>query len=457
MKNNDIKVYSFTMAVCPKCKKKIRARIVKKDKNVFLDKFCDIHGHFSTLISTDIKWYEESVNYIKPGQQPLKKNVEIFKGCPDSCGFCPEHQQHTCLPIIEITDKCELDCPICLKNFKKPLNLSISEFSGIIDNLIKTEGTMDVINLSGGEAVLHQNFEEFIDIAIKKGISQISVSTNGLELKKNKKLRGLFKSKELIAAIQFDGFLPETYEFLRGKDLSAEKIELLKILENEKINYSLVSTIAKGINDKEIKNITDYFFKSEALSLMFQPIVFTGNAITLDESKYRLTVPDVVHSIETSKYVNTGDFNPLPCSHFSCFALSYYLKLENNEFYSLKEFLGKENYLEVCKNKTLPGLDSKSYSLMKNRLYNLWSAADSSALNEKVLTRVKKILRLMGHGEISNKEKINLGIENMKAIFIHNFMDIHSMDFERLIKCCNPYPQTGDRLVPMCAQNVFFS
>ncbi len=104
----------------------------------------------------------------------------------------------------------------------------------------------------------------------------------------------------------------------------------------------------------------------------------------------------------------------------------------------------------------MPGLDSEGYDLIKNRIYDLWSAADYSASNEKVLERIKDILRLISTQGLSRKEKLNLGIANMKAVFIHNFMDVHTMDFARLQKCCNPYPQTGDRLVPMCAQNVFF-
>jgi uncharacterized radical SAM superfamily Fe-S cluster-containing enzyme len=189
---------------------------------------------------------------------------------------------------------------------------------------------------------------------------------------------------------------------------------------------------------------------------MFQPVTFTGKAAGLDINKNRITIPDIVREIEKSKYVNKGDFNPLPCSHFSCFALSYYLIVEPGHFLSLKDFLGKEKFLDHIANKTLPGMDENGFLSMKERIYELWSAADSNDLNEKVLKRIKEVLKEMESGGFSSKQALSMGIRSMKAIFIHHFMDLHNMDFGRLMKCCNPYPQPDGRLIPMCAQNVFF-
>jgi len=147
----------------------------------------------------------------------------------------------------------------------------------------------------------------------------------------------------------------------------------------------------------------------------------------------------------------------LPCSHYSCFALAYFLKVENDQYFSLKEFLGKENYLEVIANKTLPGLDKDGYSLMKQRLYEFWSASDSSDLNDKVIERIRKIILEMNSCGFTQKNALTMGKENMKAIFIHHFMDVYNFDFSRLVKCCNPYPRIDNRLVPICAQNVIFN
>jgi uncharacterized radical SAM superfamily Fe-S cluster-containing enzyme len=450
------KVYSHTLALCPECKSKIIARIIEKNKKIYMEKFCTKHGLSEALICSDVKWYRESQNYIKPGKMPLKHHVREYKGCPDSCGLCPEHQQHTCLPVIEITDSCNLNCPVCLKKFKNHFSLSLTEFENIIDTLSASEGKLNLINLSGGEPTLHPDFEQLIVLAIEKGVAQISVSTNGIDLLNNPELRYLFKQYGVIVALQFDGFLAGTYLALRGTDLSSQKVELIRILEDERIKYSLVSTIVNGINDSEITNITDFFFNSDALSLMFQPVTFTGNSVNFDVEDNRITIPDVIKKINQSEYIKSEDFNPIPCSHFACFAVSYYLKLEDGNFLSLKDFLGREKYLDLIANRALPGLDEGGYSLLKDRIYELWSAADTGSSNEIIISRIQKILRDMNPEKLSTRQALLLGMESLKAIFIHHFMDIHNFDFGRLIKCCNPYPQSDGRLIPMCAQNIFY-
>ena len=38
-------------------------------------------------------------------------------GCPYDCGLCPDHEQHSCLALIEITEHCNLTCPVCFAEF----------------------------------------------------------------------------------------------------------------------------------------------------------------------------------------------------------------------------------------------------------------------------------------------------------------------------------------------------
>lgn len=448
------RIFHHTMALCPDCKAKVMARAVEREGKVFLEKFCPSHGISNVLISSDAAWYQDSIRYVKPRQLPLDINVREFRGCPESCGSCPQHQQHTCLPVIEITTDCNLECPVCLKDLDRRFRMSRRDFEGIIDNLLRCEGRIDVLNLSGGEPTVHPELPDFLQMTRDKGVTQTTVSTNGLALLRSPRLRRAFKDTGTIVALQFDGFRPATYEFLRGEDLAQAKLDLIKVLEEEGIRYSLVATLANGVNQDEIPAIVDFFFSSRAVSLMFQPIALTGEAKQFSQGE-RITIPDVVHAVETSRFVGKGDFNPLPCSHFSCFALAYYFSLGDGRFLSLKEFLGPDTYLDAIANKTLPGLDDAGFEAIRNRLYDIWSLADAGSLGEQALERIRNVLRQASAG-LTPQKAFALGIESMKAIFIHDFMDVSTMDIGRLIKCCNPYPQADGRLVPICAQNVFF-
>jgi len=449
-------VYSHTEALCPKCRRKVQARIVQVNHRVEMEKFCPDHGYSSVLISTDVVWYQQSRQYVKPKQKPLDVSVKNYRGCPDSCGMCPEHQQHTCLPVVEITGRCDLNCPICLKNRSVISDMSTTDFGLILDTLLRTEGKIDVLNISGGEPTMHPDLASLLELAAAKGVLQTTVSTNGRALVRHKPLRDLFKKFDAIVALQFDGFEGETYRLLRGKDLADEKRSLIELLESEGIKYSLVATVANGINDGEITGMVDFFFRSKALSLMFQPATYTGNAAAFKETAAPLTISDVVREAGKSSFVHPGDFNPLPCSHYSCFALSYYFAVEPGSYVSLKQVLGEERFLETIANRTLPGLDREGLGLFKERLYEMWSAADSAGTNEKILKRIKSLLSLMNETGFDSRKAMDLGFESMKSVFIHHFMDVDTMDLGRLIRCCNVYPQKDGRLIPMCAQNVFF-
>jgi len=446
-------IFSYTYAVCVECDAKIQARIIAEDNRVYLEKCCPEHGISQELISSDADWYNKSRNYVKPKQLPLDYKVKSFVSCPESCGSCSEHQQHTCLPVIEITQKCNLDCPVCLKDLEKTPNVSVEEFSSIIDDLLRYEGKVDVINISGGEPLLHPDFDTLLDIAYQKNITQVTVSTNGEPLLHSAKIREAFKRTGSIVALQFDGFDPNTFIKLRGEDISDTKQKIIALLESEDINYSLVSTISSRLNDKEVTKIVDFFFDSKAISLMFQPVTYVGSATDMYEGE-RITTVDVVKEIEKSKFVKEGDFNPLPCSHFSCFTLAYYIKLGDNNYISLKDFLADE-YLDIIANKTLPGLDAQGLLSIRNRIYELWSAADTSSLDSQVLERIKGILEELSSCACDPKKTLSVGMNSMKAVFIHEFMDKHTFDFARIVKCCNPYAYKDGSLIPMCVQNVF--
>jgi uncharacterized radical SAM superfamily Fe-S cluster-containing enzyme len=453
---NTGKLLSHTLAWCAACRKKIQARLVDRAGKIYLQKACPKHGISEVLASGDSAWYLSSRAYIKPSQEPLGHKTS-YKGCPESCGFCPEHQQHTCLPVIEILDRCDMNCPVCLKDFNRPFEFSLKDFKRALGGVLKTEGGCPVINLSGGEPTLHPLFRDFITHSYSQGVLQVTVSTTGLRLLADKELRAFFKDTGTIAALQFDGFSPDSWRFMRGDPaLGQKKLRLMELLEKEGVKYSLVATVAKGVNDTEIGKITDFFFRSKALSLMFQPLCFTGRASGLETEKYRLTIPDIVKAAQKSRFIGKDDFNPLPCSHYSCFALAYYLASGKGSFISLKDFLGREFYLDAIANKTLPGLDKSAYGQLKEKIYALWSAADSSSEDQAVLDRIRGLIRGMERDGFSPKTALTAGMDSMKAVFIHCFMDAHNMDFGRLVKCCNPYAGADGRLVPMCSQNTFF-
>ena len=105
--------YDFTLSICSTCLRRVDAKIVFEGDNVYMLKNCRRHGFEKVLIATDIEYYKNCRNYAKRSEMPLKFNKKTHYGCPYDCGLCQDHEQHSCLTVVEVTDRCNLSCPTC--------------------------------------------------------------------------------------------------------------------------------------------------------------------------------------------------------------------------------------------------------------------------------------------------------------------------------------------------------
>src|SRR4051812_48077690 len=60
--------YELTNSLCGTCLRKVEAKVVIQDDNVYLHKWCPEHRFQKVLISTDAEYYKLSRQTIKPGQ-----------------------------------------------------------------------------------------------------------------------------------------------------------------------------------------------------------------------------------------------------------------------------------------------------------------------------------------------------------------------------------------------------
>ena len=175
--------HSFSKAMCPVCREMVDAARIIRDGKVYLRKQCPNDGMSEALISGDADWFLKSLTYIRPGIKPREYSTPVDKGCPNDCGICADHEQHSCLPIIEITNHCDLECPVCIVQNRHNYHMSREEFVSILDGLVRKEELIDTVNLSGGEPTLHPEFISFLDETKKYGrFTRVSVSTNGLRI-----------------------------------------------------------------------------------------------------------------------------------------------------------------------------------------------------------------------------------------------------------------------------------
>lgn len=456
--------HSFATAMCPVCRKLVDGQRILRDGKVILRKHCAAHGRSEALLSSDADFFMKSLTYVKPGQVPLKHSTLFRRGCPEDCGLCPDHEQHSCLPIIEITNHCNLDCPICLGHNDNSFMMSRAEFAAIIDGLVEKEGFLDTINLSGGEPTLHPELLALLDLARRPEIGRVSISTNGVRIASDRAFCDELARRGVYVSLQLDGFDGDALATLRGRPGMVEtKQRALANLEAAGIRTTIVCTVTRGVNELSIGECVKLLLERDAVvSLMIQPAAYTGSggaSFHPHDPLDVVTIPEVIRACEEQSggLLRATDFLPLPCSHPSCFALTYLLKTDDG-YVPFPRFIDVDRYLEIIANRGAIRPDDTFEDSIRETIDEIWAGSDQTPDNAKILRALKNAIRLMYPRERATEiaERMRIGEGFAKTIFIHAFMDEHTFDLARVRRCCTHYALPDGRLMPACAYNMFY-
>src|SRR6266850_1423761 len=128
-----------TTSLCETCLGLVPAKIVEQDGGIYYSKRCPEHGVTKTLVSDDPVYWRRTLDYLKPGDRPLAPHTRTERGCPWDCGLCPDHEQHSCLAIVEINEACNLACPVCFADSspKRNTHRSLGEIGEIVRHALK--------------------------------------------------------------------------------------------------------------------------------------------------------------------------------------------------------------------------------------------------------------------------------------------------------------------------------
>jgi uncharacterized radical SAM superfamily Fe-S cluster-containing enzyme len=416
----------------------VDAEIIIRSGRVYLRKHCPTHGLFETLKASDAEWYLNATRTLTPGSPSLAFSTEVRDGCPADCGLCPRHHQHVCSPVIDLSDKCDMLCPICNVRNAYNYTMTLEEFDRVLDALERSEGTLKEVILSGGEPAIHPRILDFIERARARGTrhTQVLLNTNGLRVSRDDRFVEALARLGVTVNLQFDGYDPAAWKALRGKDYSAAKMAAIERLERFGVATALDYVIGRGINEGDLgRVIRELLVRPFVRSLIVQPISHTGTASgwNADPTDY-VTIPDVLRLIEeqTGGYLTAADFGPGRCSHPECCYLVY-LVSHRNRLMPVNRLLDGGTYGRLIQNQ---------FAVLYPEAQTVFSAAHV----ETPFTPPPD------HAETSTTLAEQA---NYKQIVIHHFMDAYTFDLARAMKCCWVYPQGDGRLMPMCTYNVF--
>ncbi|HEX5161016.1 MAG TPA: radical SAM protein [Steroidobacteraceae bacterium] len=442
--------YDTTSSLCTRCLRVVEAKIVLKDQNVYMDKWCPAHGTERVLMADDADYYRSCREvWIKPPEMPERFNTHMKYGCPYDCGLCPDHMQHSCLTLVEITDNCNLRCPVCFAG-SGPEHLThkpLPQVLAMLDAIVANEGTPDVVQISGGEPTMHPDFFAIVDAARARPIRHLMINTNGIRIARDPEFAARLAEYRTGFEIylQFDSFEPGVLKELRGADLSRIHQEALDVLNKLDISTTLVVTLKKGLNDDEIGKIIDFGLAQPCVrGVTLQPIQDAGRVEAYDAKRHRLTVSEIRRRIgEQSQAFTLGDIIPVPCNP-DTLAMGYALKIGGATL-PLTRVITPQILLEGQGNTITFEHDPE----LKRRIFDLFATNHSA---EGQATRLSELLCCLP--QVATPPGI--GYRNVFRVLIVQFMDAVSMDIRALKKSCIHIAQPDGRLIPFESFNLFY-
>jgi 7,8-dihydro-6-hydroxymethylpterin dimethyltransferase len=136
----DHRFLGVTQSMCPECLAIVPAKIIANEDRVYFRKTCPKHGMREDFICSDANLFDR-MEYSLPGRVPKEFAIQPRRGCPYDCGLCTEHEQHTCVAVLEITSSCNLTCPMCYASSRPGgVALPVADCFRAIDHLVRYEG-----------------------------------------------------------------------------------------------------------------------------------------------------------------------------------------------------------------------------------------------------------------------------------------------------------------------------
>ncbi|MGQ9780993.1 MAG: tetraether lipid synthase Tes [Nitrososphaeria archaeon] len=463
----------YTRSLCPVCLKVIRAELFVDDNTVYIKKKCEEHGDFEDIYMSDYKWYKKVQQYERVGEGLRNPRTLRKVGCPFDCGICDEHRSQTLLGIIDVTNACNLKCPICFANAAAVGYLyqpSLEVVKSMLDNL---RSNMPVptyaVQFSGGEPTLRDDLPEMIRYAGEIGIPHVEVNTNGVRIARDKDyLRELIRAGVSTFYLSFDSLTRDAYLKMKGADLLGIKLQALQNIREAGLqSVVLVPTVVKGVNDNEIGALIEFGVKNCDIvrCVNFQPVSFAGRIEASKLREFRVTTSDVINNAETQTNgkIRMDDWYPIPfvapisdfiagikgvdqptfTVHQNCGAATFLITKDGGDYEPITRQVEIEKFV---------GELSKAAKALHAGKRTRGKLRAASALRHVSLGMSTSLVR----GFLSSGTYESLGKFMRKIVMVGDmhFMDPYNFDLERVERCGIHYATPDGRIIPFCSMNT---
>src|SRR3954465_3572089 len=436
-----------TTSLCEQCLELVPAKVIIEDDKVFYLKRCRAHGVQKTLTSDDVEYWRQQKLWIKPGDRPLTTQTRTEAGCPFDCGLCPDHEQHSCLAIVEINEACNLACPVCFANATDlhGSHRPLAEIERMLDALVVSEGEPDLVQLSGGEPTIHPDFFEILDAVKRRPIRHGMINTNGVRIAQDSEFVARLASyaPRLEVYLQFDSMNDEALLELRGANLNRIRRQALEALEAVGLSTTLVVVVKRGVNDGEVADIVRHALEWNCVrGVTFQPVQDAGRNEGFDAQANRVLLTQIRREVGKSGVFATEDMIPLPCNPVQR-SIGCGLR-RGKEVTPLTRLLPKELILNGPNT-----ISYEAYPELKAKILDLLSLATAQANTEE---KRAGLLCCLPQAMVPE----DLSYANSFRVVILQFLDRYNFDLGTVKRSCVHFVTEDGQIIPFDTYNTFY-
>lgn len=436
-----------TTSLCETCLEPVPAKIIIEQECVWYLKRCLDHGVQKTLISDDIDYWRQQKLWIKPGDRPLLAQTRTEAGCPFDCGLCPDHEQHSCLAIVEINQACNLACPVCFADAAglDGSHLPLPQIEAMLDALVASEGEPDLVQLSGGEPTLHPDFFAILDAVKRRPIRHVMINTNGVRIAQDhafvERLAGYAPRLEVY--LQFDSLDDTALMNLRGARLSRIRRQALEALEAAQLSTTLVVVVKRGVNDGEVAEIVRHALAWSCVrGVTFQPVQDAGRNDGFDPADNRILLTQIRRGVAASGVFSLEDMIPLPCNPDQI-CIGYGLR-QGREVTPITALLPRELVLSGPNT-----ISYEAYPELREKILDLFSLATAQANTEDKLAG---LLCCLPQAMVPQ----DLSYANSFRVVILQFLDRYNFDLGTVKRSCVHFVTPDGQIIPFDTYNSFY-
>jgi uncharacterized radical SAM superfamily Fe-S cluster-containing enzyme len=436
-----------TTSLCEACLEVVPAKVIIEDELVYYLKRCRAHGVQKTLISDDLAYWRSQKDWLKPGDRPLQAQTRTEAGCPFDCGLCPDHEQHSCLAIVEINSACNLSCPVCFADAEDVhgAHRSLETIERMLDALVESEGEPDLVQLSGGEPTLHPRFFEILDAVKRRPIRHVMINTNGIRIAQDEAFveRLATYAPRLEVYLQFDSLDDAATVNLRGARLGRIRQKALEALEQVGLSTTLVAVVKRGVNDHEVADIVRHALTWSCVrGVTFQPVQDAGRNEGFDGKANRMLLTQIRREVVKAGVFAAEDMIPLPCNPDQI-CIGYGLR-DGPSVTPITSLLPRELILRGPNT-----ISYEAYPELRQGILDLLSLATTQCNTEEKLAGVLCCLP-------QAMVPADLSYANSFRIVILQFLDRYNFDLATVKRSCVHFVTSDGQIIPFDTYNSFY-